>query len=82
MKSLKSTAHAGIIVIVAIMGFAATPAFANNWQWELGQIKANQLRAEQRRATAQATRVIEKSATERNKPEAENAKRTATPSVK
>ena len=82
MNPLKSVVRTGIIILVASMVFAISPAFANNWHWDLDQIKANQKRAEQRRANAQVTVVLEKSATERDKAEAEKAKPAATPQVK
>ena len=82
MNPLKSVVQTGIIILVATMVFAIGPAFANNWQWDLDQIKANQKRAEQRRANAQATLMLEKSAAERDKAEAEKAKPAATPQVK
>ena len=70
------------VLTMATPGFAAGPAFANNWQWQLDQIKANQHRTEQHHAPAQPKLAIEKSTAEHNKAEATKANPAAIPPVK
>ncbi|MBL8524814.1 MAG: hypothetical protein JNN20_14070 [Betaproteobacteria bacterium] len=49
------------ILIITSVGIADVPAFANNWQWQLGQIKADQQRRDKCHAAEQAKPVKEKS---------------------
>lgn len=45
---------------IAILGFAAVPALANSWQWQLDQIKADQQRRAKCRAAEQARVLLDK----------------------
>lgn len=48
------------ILAIAIVGVTALPTFANNWQWQLDQIKADQQRRVKCHAAEQAKRLKEK----------------------
>ncbi len=49
-----------ITLTVAAFGFAAVPASANSWQWQLDQIKADQQRRARCHAVEQARLLQEK----------------------
>ena len=68
--------------IMATPGLAANTAFANNWQWQLDQIKADQHRTQQHSTPAQPKLAIEKSTAAHNKAEATEANPIAIPPVK
>ena len=59
-----------ITLTIATLGFAAVPASANNWQWQLDQIKADQQRRAKCHAAEQAKQLSEKMSDAQKKAEA------------
>lgn len=48
------------ILVVAAFGVTSVPSFANIWQWQLDQIKADQQRRAKCRAAEQAKVLLDK----------------------